>query len=144
MQEVFWLVVFAILIIIEIATLGLTTIWFAGGALVAWVLALLDVGLPIQVIVFLVVSIVLFIFTRPIALKHFNKQREKTNVDSVIGKDAIVTATIDATHGTGTVIIDGMDWSAKTENPTEVIPVDAVVSVQRVEGVKVIVKQKEA
>ena len=96
MQAVFWLTLFVILLVIEIFTLGLTTIWFAGGALASWVLALLNVSLPVQIVVFLVVSIVLLVLTRPVAVKYFNRKRERTNAEGLIGQTAVVTETIDS------------------------------------------------
>ena len=68
----FWLAVMVIMLIIEIATLGITTIWFAGGALVAFVLAMFNVPFLVQIFVFLIVSFILLIFTRPVAVKYFN------------------------------------------------------------------------
>ena len=85
MQTIYWLVLFVILLLIEIVTLGLTTIWFAGGALAAFVCGWIGFGLTVQVIVFLVVSVVLLVLTRPIVVKHFNQDRQKTNVESLIG-----------------------------------------------------------
>jgi len=142
MKAIFWLILFIILLIIEICTLGLTTVWFAIGALVAWILALLQVSLPVQVIVFLVVSILLFILTRPIAIKYFNRSREKTNADGLIGQVAIVTETIDAIQSTGVVVINGMEWSAKASDG-QVIEEGAQVLVESIQGVKLIVKNKE-
>ena len=85
MQEMVWLALFILLLIIEIATMGLTTIWFAGGALAAFIAGLLGCGLAVQIILFLVVSILLFVFTRPVAVKYFNKDRQKTNADRLVG-----------------------------------------------------------
>lgn len=143
MDIIFWLVAFVILLVIEILTLGLTTIWFAGGAVVAFVLALLDVGLPIQIIAFLIVSIVLLILTRPIALRFFNQRREKTNVDSLIGQKAVVLEQIDPLRSVGRVEINGMEWSAKTEDMGIVIEPGEIVEVQAVQGVKLVVKKEE-
>ena len=143
MDIIFWLVMFVIFLVAEILTLGLTTIWFAGGAIVAFVLALLEVGLPIQIIAFLVVSIVLLILTRPIALRFFNQNREKTNVDSLIGQKAVVLEQIDSLHGVGRVEMNGMEWSAKTEDINMVIEQGEVVVVQAIQGVKLIVKKEE-
>ena len=142
MKAIFWLILFIILLIIEICTLGLTTVWFAIGALVSWILALLQVSLPVQVIVFLVVSILLFILTRPIAIKYFNRDREKTNADGLIGQVAIVTEAIDAIQSTGVVVINGMEWSAKASDG-QVIEEGAQVMVESIQGVKLIVKNKE-
>lgn len=83
---IFWLVLLIVCIVIELPTMGLTTIWFAGGALVAILAALLHVPVFLQVILFLLVSLLLLFFTRPIAVKYFNKDRVKTNVESMVGR----------------------------------------------------------
>ena len=110
---VYWLIALVIFLVIEAATLGLATIWFAGGALVALIAAMCGAGIVIQIVLFLVVSLVLLFFTRPFAVRFLNKDTLKTNVDRVVGMEG------------GT------------------IPVDTVVAVLRVEGVKLIVKVKE-
>ncbi|MBQ2922267.1 MAG: NfeD family protein [Tyzzerella sp.] len=144
METIFWLILFVVLLIIEIFTMGLTTVWFAGGALVAFVLAFVGLGLPVQIIVFLLVSILLLVLTRPIAIKFFNQERQKTNADSLIGQRAVVLETIDTLHGTGRVEVNGMEWSAKAEDAAAVIEAGAVVSVEGIQGVKLIVKKEEA
>ncbi len=144
METIFWLILFVVLLIIEIFTMGLTTVWFAGGALVAFVLAFAGLGLPVQIIVFLLVSILLLVLTRPIAIKFFNQERQKTNADSLIGQRAVVLETIDTLHGTGRVEVNGMEWSAKVEDATAVIEAGTVVSIEGIQGVKLIVKKEEA
>ena len=141
METIFWLILFVVLLIIEIFTMGLTTVWFAGGALVAFVLAFAGLGLPVQIIVFLLVSILLLVLTRPIAIKFFNQERQKTNADSLIGQRAVVLETIDTLHGTGRVEVNGMEWSAKVEDATAVIEAGTVVSIEGIKGVKLIVKK---
>ena len=143
METIFWLVLFVILLIIEILTMGLTTIWFAGGALVAFILAFVGFELPVQIIAFLLVSIALLIVTRPIALKFFNQERQKTNAESLIGQKAVVLEAIDSLHGAGRVEINGMEWSAKTDEPENVIENGKVVVVEGIQGVKLIVKEEE-
>ncbi|MCR5597461.1 MAG: NfeD family protein [Lachnospiraceae bacterium] len=135
-----WLAVFVVMVVIEIATLGLTTIWFAGGALVALIISLFNPPVAVQIAVFIVVSVVLLIFTRPIAAKHFNKKMVATNVDSVPGEIGIVSVNIDNIAATGTVMIKGMEWTARTESDDLKIEKGAKVKVLRVEGVKVIVE----
>ncbi len=135
-----WLAVFVVMVVIEIATLGLTTIWFAGGALVALIISLFNPPVAVQIAVFIVVSVVLLIFTRPIAAKHFNKKMVATNVDSVPGEIGIVSVNIDNIAATGTVMIKGMEWTARTESDDVKIEKGAKVKVLRVEGVKVIVE----
>lgn len=143
MNPMIWLGLIIVLLIIEIATLGLTTIWFAGGALVACIASFLGVGLVGQVILFFAVSIILLVLTRPIALKYFNGDRTKTNVDSVVGQEAVVTEAVDSLYAKGKVELNGMEWSAKTETDDKTISEGAVVEVLRVEGVKLVVREKE-
>ena len=90
-----WLIVFVACILIEIITLGLTTIWFAGGALIAAISAALGAPLWLQSILFGAVSLILLFFTRPVAVKYFNKDRVKTNAESLVGRQAIVISEID-------------------------------------------------
>ena len=127
-----WLIVLVVCLVVEIGTLGLTSIWFAGGALLALLIAMIGGPLWLQVLVFLVASIVLLIFTRPIAAKYFNKNREKTNVNSKIGKQAIVTVTIDNLKGEGQVKIKNQTWSAKSENGDK-IPQGSKVVIEKIE-----------
>lgn len=141
MDGMYWLILFVVLVVVEIVTLGLTTIWFAGGCLAAFLLSLFDVSLPIQIIVFLAVSVVLFIWTRPIAMRFFNKDREKTNVESVVGKTAVVTKMIDNVHATGSAELEGMEWTARASSDTDIYQVGDVVQVLEVQGVKLIVKK---
>ena len=115
MQEMLWLALFILLLIIEIVTMGLTTIWFAGGALAAFIAGLLGCGLAVQIILFLVVSILLFVFTRPVAVKYFNKDRQKTNADRLVGQEAIVTEDIYTLQAHGTVEVNGQELSANTK-----------------------------
>lgn len=144
MNAMYWLILLIVLVVIEIITLGLTTIWFAGGALVTFILAMLDVSPVIQWAVFCAVSLVLLFGTRPWALRFFNSQKqEKTNVDSLLGKTAVVTAEIHNLEGRGEVFVNGLTWTARTEKDSEVIPKDTHVEIIAVEGVKLIVREKK-
>ena len=91
----FWVILLVGFVVIEVATMGLTTIWFAGGALAAAITAALHLPSYVQIATFIVVSVVLIFFTRPIAVRYFNKDRVKTNAESIVGKKAIVTGAID-------------------------------------------------
>lgn len=143
MEMIFWLIVFVVLLIVEIATMGLTTVWFAGGALIAFLAAYLGFGVIVQVVVFLVVSILLLILTRPLAVKFFNQERQKTNAESLIGQKAIVKEEINTLQATGRVEVNGMEWSAKTEE-SEIIEADTIVMIKGIQGVKLIVEKEEA
>ena len=136
--SIIWLIVLVVCLVVEISTLGLTSIWFAGGALLAMLIAMIGGPLWLQVLIFLVTSVVLLIFTRPIARKYFNKNREKTNVNSKIGKQAIVTVTIDNLKGEGQIVTEGMEWTARSLD-SSVIEEGSVVTIEIIEGVKAIV-----
>ena len=143
MEMIFWIVLFVILLIIEIITLGLTTVWFAGGALIAFLAAYIGAGVIVQVVLFLGVSILLLVLTRPLALKFFNQNREKTNAESLIGQKAVVKEEVNTLHATGRVEVNGMEWSAKTEE-SDCIAADTVVLIKGIQGVKLIVEKEEA
>ena len=141
-NSIYWLIVLAVLIFIEIITLGLTTIWFAGGALVAFVFSLFFDNLLVEMILFLVVSLLLLYFTRPLVIKYFNPKRTRTNYEGVIGKEALVIVTIDNYNAIGQVVVDGQEWSAKSAEG-EVIEKGTRVIVHDVVGVKLIVSIKK-
>lgn len=136
-----WAVAFIALVLVELATMGLTTIWFAGGAAAGFLCSMLNLNVVVQVIAFFAVSILLLIFTRPFAMRYINQNKVKTNVDSLIGGNALVLEEINNLQETGCARIDGKEWTARTEDDS-VIPKDAVVTVVRIEGVKLIVKRK--
>ena len=143
MTVVFWLIAAAVLAGLEVLTLGLTTIWFAGGALVAAVFCGLGAPLPIQILVFGAVSVALLIITRPLALKFLNDRVEKTNVDSLIGKTCIVTETIENLAAKGQVSVNGQTWTARSTDDEIRIDEGLKVEVVSVQGVKLIVKKTE-
>ena len=140
---IMWLAVLVILVIVELATMGLTTIWFAGGALIATVIAALEGPIWLQFVCFVVVSLVLLVLTRPVAMRYFNQNREKTNADSLVGKQAIVTLDINNLLGTGQVMLNGMEWSARSAKDDVKIEAGAVVVVKSISGVKVLVEPQE-
>lgn len=140
MEVIFWLVTLIVALIVEVLTMGLTTIWFAGGAVIALIAAALGGPLWFQISVFLVVSIVLLIFTRPLAMKYFNKDRVRTNVESLVGKQAIVLSQIDNVQGIGQVSVSGQEWSARSYADNEKMEQGAVVTIVAISGVKLICK----
>ena len=141
MIPVYWLGAVVLLLVIEAITMGLTTIWFAGGALAAFFVALAGGPMLLQIGVFLVISPLLLIFTRPAAAKFMNQKVERTNVDSLIGKHAVVTETVDNLKGTGRVQIGGADWKARSGEESLILNKDEIVKVSRVDGVKLIVNK---
>lgn len=142
-MTVIWLAVLVALVVIELLTMGLTTIWFAGGALVATVASLFGAPFAVQVILFLVASGLLLYFTRPLAVKYFNKDRIRTNAESLVGRQAIVISEIDNLQGIGQVNVGGMEWSARTRVDGEKLPVGTVATILAINGVKLIVEERK-
>lgn len=139
---VLWLVVFVACIVIEIISMGLTTIWFAGGALVAAVAAALSAPVWLQIVLFFGASLMLLYFTRPIAVKYFNKDRVKTNAEGLVGQQAIVISEINNIQGIGRVLVNGQEWSARNIDDSVQLPVGSVVIVRAISGVKLMVEEK--
>lgn len=141
MGPLIWLGIVALFLIIEAATVGLTTIWFAGGALIAAIAAWIGAGEAVQWILFIAVSLVLLIFTRPVAVRYMNKDVEKTNVERLIGQKAIVIQKVENLAQTGLVRVGDVEWMARTKSDDVQIPEKAVVVIKEVQGVKLIVEE---
>lgn len=141
MEGIVWLAILVVLAVIEIITLGLTTIWFAGGALVAFIASLLGAGVPVQIVLFVVVSLLLLGGTRPYAMKHFNKERIKTNAESLIGTYGIVQEDVDNLKAAGAVLVNGLEWSARSADDS-LITKGKEVRIEEIRGVKLIVREK--
>lgn len=137
---IFWIGLIIAFLIIEIITVGLTTIWFAGGALVALLACALGMGPVGQVILFFAVSFILLIFTRPVAVRYINPRHTKTNYEEAIGQRVRVIEQIDNREGTGKAIFNGVEWTARSEQDEIIIPADTMVEVVAVSGVKLIVR----
>ena len=140
MPVMYWLVAAAVFVVIEIMTMGLTTIWFAGGALVGAVMAAVSLPLWSQIIAFAVISVILLILTRPWALKYVNSRTIKTNVDSLIGQTGLVTQDIDNLNAKGQVKVRGQIWTARSISDEVKLHEGQKVSIESISGVKVIVK----
>ena len=143
MLNLIWIGLFIILLLIEIFTVGLTTIWFAIGALAAAGVNTLGADLIIQIIVFLAVSVILMIFTRPWAARHLNQNRLKTNYESKIGEIIKITERVDNLKQTGKRIVDGQEWTVRSQNNNEILEKDELAKVIAVSGVKLIVEKYE-
>ena len=142
MEPIIWLGILAVLLVIEGLTTALTTIWFAGGALAATIASGFGMGIVAQLLLFFCVSLVLLFFTRPAAMKLMNKNTEKTNVDSLLGKTAVVIQKVSNLEQTGQVRINDIEWMARTSDDNIIIPVGTVVVTKEVHGVRLIVEPK--
>ena len=141
MLNLIWLGLF--ILVIEIITVGLTTIWFAAGALAALAANVLGANLIIQIIIFLAVSVVLLIFTRPWAEKHLNRKRVRTNYEREIGKVIRITEKVDNLDQTGKSVVDGQEWTVRSRNDSDIFEAGALARVVAVSGVKLIVEKCE-
>lgn len=135
---ILWLIILIGCMIAEIATVGLTTIWFAGGAVAAMISYAAGGSIILQIVLFFVVSIVLLLFTRPFAVKYINKNRYKSNYEGNIGKRVRVLQEVNNFKETGKVLVDGMEWSARMEDSSVILYPEAEAVITQVQGVKVI------
>lgn len=138
---VFWLVVTILFVLLELMTVGLTSIWFAAGAFVAFIMAMLGMGVAEQVIVFVLVSIVLLCLTKPWARKYINSNAQKTNIDSLIGEKTIITEDVDNLKQTGKAIVLGQEWTVRSEDDTQMLKEGDLAEIIRISGVKLIVRK---
>jgi len=138
-----WLILVIVLLVIEVATLGLTTIWFAAGAACALILALLHVNIGIQIVVFFIVSAILLFFTRPLAVKHLNNRTTKTNAEAFVGKNVRVTSDINNLKDEGQIFVGGLEWTARSSDDTVTFKKDDIVTIIGIEGVKMIVERNK-
>ena len=138
-----WLVFLIILLIVEIITVGLTSIWAAGGALAALILNILGLSLMWQVAAFFAVTFVLLIFTRPFAVRFINTQREKTNYEGIIGKTIRIAERVDNIRQTGMAIVNGQEWTVRAERDDLILEPEMLAKVVNISGVKLIVKEYE-
>jgi membrane protein implicated in regulation of membrane protease activity len=141
MDAVFWLILLILLLGIETITVGLTTIWFAGGALVALILWGCGLNFWVQAFVFAIVSVILMIFTRPLAIKYINTNKLKTNYEGIIGKVVRVTKRVDNINGTGAAMVNGVEWTLRSTNDEIIIEEGTIVKVVDIKGVKLVVEE---
>lgn len=135
-----WLVAFVVFLIIEAASAALTSIWFAGGALAALVADMFGAPLEIQLVVFVVVSFILFLMVRPFAYKFLYRNKIDTNVDSLTGRKAVIKTKVDNDAGTGSAILAGETWLARAAREGETFEPDTVVLITAVSGAKLLVE----
>ena len=142
MHEYGWLIWLTALVafgLLEAATVSMVSLWFMGGALAAMIAQLLGAGPWMQIIVFVVVSAGLLACLRPFVKKFVSPRRTATNTDAVLGREAIITETVDNLRATGTLKLDGKEWTARS-TAGETLEVGTVVKIVKLEGVKLYVE----
>ncbi len=138
-----WLGVMAVSAFVEAATLTLVSIWFAAGALAATFAAYAGASLTVQLILFVGVSIAACVAVRPLARRFVAPNVVPTNADRLLGAEARVTEEIDNAAPSGAVYVDGKTWTARSSGG-ERIPAGELVEIERMEGVKLIVRPRAA
>ncbi len=135
----FWIVLIVALVVIEAVTVQLVTIWFAVGAIGGLIASAFNLDIWLQVLIFVAVSAITLLATRPLVKRFMKTKKEPTNADRYIGQTAVVTETIDNIHGKGAVTVGGLEWTARTTDGSTAEK-DALVTVEKIEGAKLIVK----
>ncbi len=135
MMAIIWIGLIILFAVIEAATVGLTSIWFAGGALAALLGYAVGLGEVWQFLIFVVVSLVLLFFTRPWALKYFKPHLVKTNYELVIDENVVVTEDIDNLRGTGAAVYKGEEWTARAYVDGQTFEKGTIVRVKEIRGV---------
>ncbi len=135
-----WLVALILFGVAEALTVGLVSVWFAAGSAVAMIVSALNGPVWLQVLLFLAVSVVLLASLRPFVNRVSNPNKQPTNADRHIGQKAIVSEEINNLVGTGTVKLDGIVWSARSEHG-EIIPAGQLIEVKRIAGAKLYVAE---
>lgn len=132
-----WLLIIIVLTFLELSTVNLVTVWFIASAMISLILSIFIDNFFIQFLVFVILGIILLVTTRDHLLKLVNSKKEKTNLDRVVGMDAIVTLEI-SKNRPGEVKVDGKRWTAIANKK---IKVDSIVKVLEIDGVKLKVEE---
>lgn len=135
----FWILLIVALVVIEAVTVQLVTIWFAVGAVGSLIASAFDLDVWLQVLIFVTVSAITLLATRPFVKRFTKTNKEPTNADRFIGQTAVVIEPIDNIHGKGAVTVGGLEWTARTIDG-KTAEKDALVTVEKIEGAKLIVK----
>ena len=139
-MTIFWLIFTVVTAVLEGLTVQLVSVWFAIGGLAACITSLFTDSIPIQAVVFVVVTAIALVVTRPLVKKLRKKKAEPTNADRYIDKTAVVVERIDNENATGLVKVDNQKWTARSVDGSP-IEEGLTVTVAAIEGVKLIVKQ---
>lgn len=140
-MTIFWLIMLFVFIIVEALTVHLVSIWFAFGSLCALIASAFGAEIWLQSVLFIGVSALSLILTRPLVKKYILPKRVATNYEQAIGKTAVVTEEIDNIDAKGAVKINGIEWTARSADGS-VIGVGSEVTVVSIEGVKAVVEPK--
>ncbi len=139
---IFWTIAIIVFMVVEASTAQFVSIWFAGGSFAALVSAIFEVSIALQILIFVLVSGLLLIFTKKFVDRLKSPTAIKTNFDALIGQTAVVTEDISNPDGKGAAKLRGIEWSARSADDTK-IEQGTYVTVKNIDGVKLIVAIKE-
>ena len=139
--ELLWIILLIVFVLGELATIGLTSIWFAAGALAALITAMAGASPIVQFFVFLVVSILLLAATRPWASKYVNAKMQRTNADSLVGEIIRISERVSNMDQTGMAVVHGQEWTVRTRNDSEIIEPGEEAKILAISGVKLVVEK---
>lgn len=139
-----WIILIVVFAVIELATVGLTSIWFAGGALAALLCYAVGLGEVWQFLIFVAVSLILLIFTRPWALKYFRPHLVRTNYEQALGENVCITEDVDNIKGTGTAVYKGQEWTARAYEDSRIFEAGSIAKVKEIRGVTMYVVESDA
>ena len=137
-----WIVLLILFIAVELATVGLVSIWLAAGALVALIIAILNGGIVLQFVAFIAVSVGLLAATRSWARNFVNGRMQKTNADSIVGKEIRITERVSNLDQTGTAVVSGQEWTVRADDDNKIFEQGELARVVRISGVKLIVEKR--
>ena len=140
---IIWIALIIIFAVVEIITVGLTSIWFAGGAGGALLVDAAGLGPVWQFAAFVIVSVILLVFTRPFAMRFINTRRLKTNYEGIIGKTIRISQKVDNIGQTGMAVVNGTEWTVRSEQDDVILEPGTLAKVVNISGVKLIVKKYE-
>lgn len=140
---IIWIALIIIFAVVEIITVGLTSIWFAGGAVAALLVDAAGLGPVWQFVAFVIVSVILLVFTRPWALKYMKPRLVKTNYEAAVDKNVCLTETVDNIKGTGTAVLNGQEWTARAYEDGKTFEAGAIVKVKEIRGVTLYVTESD-
>lgn len=138
-----WLIVTIVFVVGELLTVGLTSIWFAAGALCAMVAAMFNAPIPVQIIVFLLVSLIALLATRPWARKYINSKAKETNANAIIGQTIIIAEDVSNRNQTGMAVVNGQEWTIRSVDDLVEIKAGEKAVVTEISGVKLIARKVE-
>lgn len=139
--EVVWMALVIAFIIGELVSVGLTSIWFAAGALVALIASIFGAPFPVQAGLFLVVSLALLAATRPWAQRYLNSRVQRTNADSLVGEIIRIEERVNNMDQTGMAVVRGQEWTVRACNDNETIEKGQSAKVVQISGVKLMVEK---